>query len=264
MIVALTRSRWIPLAVIGAAAAVHAGMWASVIPRPAMPMITCLATAAAVTATASLAAVAARAVQLGHRAARALACRPRAPLPAPGQEAAARAGARKLTCLRDDEVAAFCAGLWRSRIYLTDTAALTLQTAELDAVLAHEAAHARRRDPLRRLLTRAAADVLFYLPLTTWLSGQQAERAELAADRAAIATAGRKAVAAALLATSTPATAPAAAAPFDGAIDARIAQLSGEAIPVRRPPARPVLISLAGVVLVLSLAMCLGQAALRL
>ena len=220
-----------------------------------------------VPAAASLTAIGVRAVQLGRRAGRALAALPRAPMPAPGRAAAARTGARGLICLRGDDPVVFCAGLWRLRIYLTGTAARMLASAELDAVLAHEAAHARRRDPLRRLLARAAVDVLFYLPLATWFSRHQAEHAELAADRAAIGQAGPNAVAAALLTLGGGAGqpgAPAAAVPFDGAIDARIAQLAGDSIPPQRPSAKPVLISLAGLVLTISLAMCLGQAALHI
>jgi len=260
--------RWVPLAVLSGGAAAHAGMWAGVMPCPTISMSACLATAAAIVGGGSLAAVVLRAARLGHRAARDLAALPRARLPGPARAAATRAGARWVTCVQGSEPLAFCAGLWRPRIYLTDTAARVLGPAELDAVLAHETAHARRRDPLRRLAVRAAADVLFYLPLAGWWSGRQIQRAELAADRAAISHAGPKAVAAALLSVGTPAqhrsAAPAAALAYGGAIDARIAQLSGEAVPAQRPRAKPVIFSLAGLVLILSLAMCVGQATLGL
>jgi beta-lactamase regulating signal transducer with metallopeptidase domain len=69
-------------------------------------------------------------------------------------------------------------------------------------VLVHEAEHARRRDPLRRLAGRAAADVLFWLPLVSWWTSGRLEDAELAADRAAIDRVGRTPLARALRATA--------------------------------------------------------------
>src|SRR5260370_17158286 len=80
-------------------------------------------------------------------------------------------------------------------VYVSAGAAAVLAREELDAVLAHEAAHARRRDPLCRLLARAAADTMFYLPLVRWWSRRQAETAELRADLPAVGYAGRQAVA---------------------------------------------------------------------
>jgi beta-lactamase regulating signal transducer with metallopeptidase domain len=91
---------------------------------------------------------------------------------------------------------------------------------ELEAVLVHEAEHARRRDPLRRLAGRAAADVLFWLPLVGWWSRRRLEDAELAADRAAIDRVGRRPLARALRATAVVA-APGVGARFDGAGPAR-------------------------------------------
>ena len=66
----------------------------------------------------------------------------------------------------------------------------------------------------------------------------------------------RRAVGALVLAT-VGATALAA---FHGAVDARIAQLAGETTSPPRPPLRAVLASLTGLVLVISLAMCLPPA----
>ena len=225
-----------------------------------MSMGACLTASAAIAAGASLVTFAVRAALLGLQAAREVAALPPVRLPGPARAAARRAGARRVTCVRAGGPAVFCAGLWRPRIYLTDTAARALSPAELDAVFAREAAHARRRDPVRRLAARAAADVLFYLPLAAWWSGHQAENAELAADRAAITHAGPKAVAAALLSIATPPKHQATAAvPYGGAIGVRIAQLSGETIPPRRPQAKPVIVSLLGLALIISLAMCIGQ-----
>ncbi len=206
MIIALIRDRrWVPLAVLGGGAAVHGGMWAGLVPCPGMSMGACLAASTVIAVGASLATIAARAGLLGLQAACEVAALPRVRLPGPARAAATRAGARRVTCVRGGGPAVFCAGLWRPRIYLTDTAARALSPAELDAVFAHEAAHARQHHPLRRLAARAAADALFCLPLASWWSGHQAEKAELAADRAAISHAGPEAVAAALLSIATPA-----------------------------------------------------------
>jgi beta-lactamase regulating signal transducer with metallopeptidase domain len=129
---------------------------------------------------------------------------------------------------------------------------------ELDAVLVHEAEHARRRDPLRRLVGRAAADVLFWLPLVGWWTRHRLEDAELAADRAAIDRVGRSPLARALRATATPA-APMVGARFGGAGAARVTQLLGDPLPPRRPPLAACLLSLLGLILAVSLAMCVGQ-----
>jgi beta-lactamase regulating signal transducer with metallopeptidase domain len=129
---------------------------------------------------------------------------------------------------------------------------------ELDAVLVHEAEHARRRDPLRRLAGRAAADVLFWLPLVGWWSRSRLEDAELAADRAAIRRVGRRSLARALRAAAVPAAA-ASSVGFDGAGSARVTQLLGDRLPRRRPPLAACALSLLGLVIAVSLAMCVGQ-----
>src|SRR5258708_6872829 len=109
--------------------------------------------------------------------------------------AARRAGIRRVRCLAGRGATGFCAGLLAPRVYITAAAVPRLGPGALDAVLVHEAALARRRDPLRRLAARAASDALFYLPLARWWSRRQAETAELRADRAAVGYAGRPAVA---------------------------------------------------------------------
>lgn len=80
---------------------------------------------------------------------------------------------------------AYCAGLWRPRVVITTGALHALSRAELGAVLAHEHAHARRRDALRIMLIRAVADALFFCPGARQLAERSAALAELAADEAA-------------------------------------------------------------------------------
>jgi BlaR1 peptidase M56 len=101
----------------------------------------------------------------------------------------------------DDVPQAFCIGLLRPRIYVSCGALELLRDEERAAVLAHEAHHARRRDPLRLLVARALAEGLFFLPAVRRLPDRYAALAELAADEAAAAgRGGRRALASALLA----------------------------------------------------------------
>ncbi len=81
---------------------------------------------------------------------------------------------------------AFCTGLWRPCLYLSDATLTALTPAELDAVLAHENHHLRHRDPLRIFFARMLSDALFFLPVLRRLSERYAAMAELAADAAAV------------------------------------------------------------------------------
>jgi len=100
----------------------------------------------------------------------------------------------------DERARAFCTGLWRPRVYLTRGTLDLLPADQLAAVVAHEAHHARRRDPLRLFVARALADGLFFLPALGRLTDRYAALAELAADEAAVSRGGRRSLAAALLA----------------------------------------------------------------
>jgi Zn-dependent protease with chaperone function len=82
-------------------------------------------------------------------------------------------------------VPAFTAGLWRPRIFVADALA-TLPLDELAAVIAHEDAHRRRRDPLRLTIWRFLACMLFFLPALRWLADDIADEAEVAADDDAV------------------------------------------------------------------------------
>jgi beta-lactamase regulating signal transducer with metallopeptidase domain len=84
---------------------------------------------------------------------------------------------------------AFTTGVRRSWIALDPELAVELDGRELDALLAHEMAHIRRRDPLLTLLTGACRDLTFFLPgihlAVRWLRHEQEEAAD---DLAAHAT----------------------------------------------------------------------------
>ena len=149
--------------------------------------------------------------------------------------AASDAGIADVTCVEGTAAVALCAATFRPRILITTGLVDRLGSDELEAVLRHENAHASRRDPLRRALRRAAADVLVFLPIVRWWADRGAERDELSADRAVLTVVGPAPLARALLAASwVPGGATAAA--FTDSGEARVAQLLGEPMTVRRPP----------------------------
>ncbi len=103
--------------------------------------------------------------------------------------------------IADPRPRAFCAGLFRPRVYVSTGAIAILDEAALGAVLAHERHHARRRDPLRLAAGRVLARALFFLPELADLVERQQALAELSADESAVnvAPANRSALARAML-----------------------------------------------------------------
>ena len=95
---------------------------------------------------------------------------------------------------------AFCVGLLRPRIYLSEGLLGDLSASELLSVVAHERHHARRRDPLRAVVAKATAQALWFVPTVKTAASTQATIAELAADQFAIRTAGAQPLASALAA----------------------------------------------------------------
>ncbi len=172
--------------------------------------------------------------------------------------ASSRLGIQHLRCLLGDEPVAFTVGALRPSVYVSRGLAKRLTGDSLTAVLAHEAHHASRRDPLRRAIRRALADVLVVAPILRWWADRSAERDELAADRAALRVVSPRTLADALLVTASPAPAAALAA-FDGAAAARAAQLLGEPLPARRCPWRLLVASAAGTAGMGAAAVCAAQ-----
>lgn len=80
---------------------------------------------------------------------------------------------------------AFTAGFLRPTVFICRTLPETLSTAELNAVLQHEARHVRRRDPLRLSLLRFLGCTLFWIPAFRRLAADVADETEIAADDAA-------------------------------------------------------------------------------
>lgn len=149
--------------------------------------------------------------------------------------AASRANLREIVCIQADSCHALTVGLLRPRVLVTAGMVAALSADELTAVLCHEGEHARGRDPLRQALRCAAGEVLFFLPLVRWWTGRQGERAELAADGAAIAAVGPRAVARALWTTSGEAAVL--------AISPRLDQLAGRRPTLSRAPEPAVILA---------------------
>jgi Zn-dependent protease with chaperone function len=106
-----------------------------------------------------------------------------------------------LLVIDDDRPEAFCAGLFRPRVYITTGALAKLDEQGLNAVLLHERHHARRRDPLRLAAGRVIARSLFFLPGVRELRRGQQMLTEVSADESALAGASgdRSALARAIL-----------------------------------------------------------------
>lgn len=87
--------------------------------------------------------------------------------------------------LPNREPIAFTAGLLRPRVYLSRGLFRSLSLEEQNAVLVHELAHARRRDPLRCLLVEVMFQALL-LPASHRWSGRYRALREVRADLSAI------------------------------------------------------------------------------
>ena len=109
-----------------------------------------------------------------------------------------------------------------------------LSEAQLDAVLAHELVHLRRRDPLRLSILRFLSVTIFWIPALRRLSDDFADEAEILADDHAAAS-QPLVLATALLTLAGAPNAPAGAVGIlrDGLLDRRVRRLAGESVTVR-------------------------------
>jgi Zn-dependent protease with chaperone function len=78
-------------------------------------------------------------------------------------------------------------GVWRPTLFIAGAVLDACTARELRAVVAHEVAHARAGDNLRRALLRGAPDVLGWCGIGTRMERDWAAAAELAADEAGVA-----------------------------------------------------------------------------
>lgn len=78
---------------------------------------------------------------------------------------------------------AVCHGILTPRVIVSTRLVAHLSDDELEAVLRHEAAHLRRRDPLRILVARSIARACAFLPVTSMLLEAYLCKREVQADR---------------------------------------------------------------------------------
>jgi Zn-dependent protease with chaperone function len=145
---------------------------------------------------------------------------------------------------------AFCAGALRPRVYVTDSLVDLLHPSALAAVIAHEQAHARRHDPLRRSMLAALSALLLDAPWVLWLRTHHREKAEISADRAAATRVGASAVADALRTLAS------------GGDESTVEE--GGTNSNSEPGARPILVSALATLVVALMLPCALQAALLL
>lgn len=77
---------------------------------------------------------------------------------------------------------AFTTGWIRPRVIVATDLSERLTPDELTAVLAHEAVHLRRRDPLRLFALRSLASLLFWLPVLRRVAADLEDEVEITAD----------------------------------------------------------------------------------
>jgi hypothetical protein len=203
----------------------------------------------------------ARAWRAAHRVLRALpAARPR-----PGaafHAAASEAGVDPalVSVVAGLPTPAFTAGLLRPRVYVAAELTGRLDRAELAAVLAHEAEHVRRCDPLRLFLLRFLGCLLFWLPAVRGVADDYAAENEVLADDAAARRHGLALASALVRLADWPVPAPLrAGAGFTGGglLERRVRRLTGEPV---EPRSRVTGRSLAAAAIALALAWSSGLA----
>lgn len=73
-------------------------------------------------------------------------------------------------------------GLWRQTVVLPESLPERLSAGELEAVLLHELAHARRHDNLKRVLAHTLSCLFWFYPFLRWLERRLDMECELACD----------------------------------------------------------------------------------
>jgi Zn-dependent protease with chaperone function len=114
--------------------------------------------------------------------------------------AATQAGlAGRVVCVGAPEAFSFVYGVLTPRVAVSRGLLQGVTREELHAVLEHERYHVSNLDPLKVVLVQALSAALFFLPALESLRASYAAGCELAADRRAVATCGRRSLAGALL-----------------------------------------------------------------
>lgn len=139
----------------------------------------------------------------------------------------------------------FTYGLVTPKVVVSRALLDRVDDAELRAVLIHERYHVRNFDPLKVFVARAVPRAFFFLPALGHLLGRYLTDRELAADRSAMSSCGRPALAGALLkVVGGPSTTNITAAAAIGGpelLDVRISQLEDGHEPTPAAIPRPAL-----------------------
>jgi beta-lactamase regulating signal transducer with metallopeptidase domain len=162
----------------------------------------------------------------------------------------------------------FTAGLAAPRIYVSADLTGSLSQTELDCVIAHEAAHVRRRDPLRLTTYRFLSCVFFWMPALKGLAQDIADEAEIEADDVAARIDPLALASAILRLASVPRrdSLSLALAEFrhPDLLDRRIRRLAGENTPLpSRVGRRSIALASFALVLVLCSGLAAGQSSSR-
>ena len=123
---------------------------------------------------------------------------PLEPMQGPLADVARQAGATTLYRTPAQRPAAFCFGLRKPSVVVTDGLLDQLNPSEQAAAVWHEAQHARVREPLKCLTARLAAKTFFWMPLVSDLLQRYLLVKELDADRTAAGQTSPRALAGAL------------------------------------------------------------------
>ena len=105
-----------------------------------------------------------------------------------------RSGSSRRTRLSTsaDIAAPITFGVWRPEVCLPDRALSELDAEQQEAMLAHELAHAVRRDPMWQLISKALVLVFFFQPLNRLARKRILDLAEYLSDDWAVAHTGRE------------------------------------------------------------------------
>jgi Zn-dependent protease with chaperone function len=176
--------------------------------------------------------------------------------PADTAEIAATSGLRRgLRVIDATEPFSFTYGAFFPQVVISRGLLDSADRDELEAVLVHERYHVRNLDPLKVVLARALARAFFFVPALRELERRYLAGRELAADRRALSSCGRRPLASALMKVvrgpAWPELSTAAAIGGPDLLDMRVAQLEAGGEPALGAlPRRSLLLSGAGLGLV--------------
>jgi len=162
--------------------------------------------------------------------------------------------AGRIDLVQGDDPRGFCYGLVRPRVCVTTRLLDTLSPAELEAVLRHEAYHARNYDPLRFILGKVLVSAFFFVPVLRDLFAHYRLHVEVVADKEAVRHMGEpRSLAAALdklLDAGAAGPTPVPGVAHASSLELRIDSLLGEPVPASVPTRRRLALSVMLVLLV--------------